>query len=144
MKHIKLFEAFGQMGRVATCFQGDAYAAVGILNESQERELQEALDAVVLEFPELSEYLSISKLDVSGMEYVSQDANGEFVAMPAGTDPLEYAFHVKGDGTVEDGDDYDTSRLFDLVDGKMLFIDHHGSADLLTVGEFIRKYITGI
>ena len=141
MKHIKLFESFGQMGRVATCFQGDAYAAVGILNESQQRELQEALDALVLEFPNLSEYLSIFKVDVSGMEYVSQDENGEFVAMPAGTDPLEYGFHIKGDGTVEDGDDYDMSRLFDLVDGKMLSIDHHGNAELFTVGEFIKVMI---
>lgn len=144
MKHIKLFENFtGSMGKeYATCFQGEAYAAVGILDEGQQMELQDALDRALSEAPDLSEYLRIEKVDVTGMSYVLHDQNGEFTALPGVTNPLDYEYHIKGDGTLDpSGNDDDNSRLFDLVKGKMLFIDHQSSTELLTVGEFIDMYL---
>jgi hypothetical protein len=34
-------------------------------------------------------------------------------------------------------------RLFDLVEGALLHIDHHGHSELISVDELIRKYIKG-
>jgi hypothetical protein len=142
MVHIKLFENFqGSMEKVyATCFQGDACVGIGILDEDQQRVLQDALDRLISEHPDFTE-VRIEKVDVTGMGYVLHDENGEFTALPGVTNPLDYGYYIKGDGTLEEGNDDDNSRIFDLVKGRMLSIDHHSNTELLTVPKFIINYI---
>jgi hypothetical protein len=66
MVHIKLFENFqGSMEKVyATCFQGDACVGIGILDEDQQRVLQDALDRLISEHPDFTE-VRIEKVDVT-------------------------------------------------------------------------------
>jgi hypothetical protein len=149
MKHLELFEDFGSsqgMGKeYATCFQGDAYVAVGIIDEAQREKLQSAMDAVASKFPGTEEYLKMFDVDVTGKGYVLHDADGEFVAMPNSTNTEDYAYYIAKDGGL--GNDEmnsfrdEESRLFDLVKGELLCIDHHGHSELMPVDKFIRTYI---
>ena len=146
MKHIKLFESFPGSGKVyATCFQGDAYAAVGIIDEYQREELQNAIDSLISEDPYLGEYLKMINLDVTGMSYVLHTADGEFIAMPSRTNTEDYAYYVNENGELGNRGITsfrdEESRLFDLVEGKMISIDSNSNTELLTVNEFIRTYI---
>jgi len=150
MKYVKLFEAFttsgSGMGKVyATCFQGDAFAGVGIIDESQQEELQNAVNKALSEYPDLGEYLRIDKVDVTGMGYILHTPNGEFKAMPTSTNTEDYLYYIMEDGdygnrSIHEFPDSD-SRLFSLVEGQMLSIDHHGHTKLSSVAEFIRKNI---
>lgn len=160
MKHIKLFEAWDQEDmnyrgftpgerKFATCFQGDAYAAVGILDDTQHDELQGYLNAIIAKYPGLSDISRIERIDVTGMEYVLHDVNGEFTALPAGAESEKnYLFHIGKSGEnigVESKEDYSMNnyddRLFDLIEGALLSIDHHGYTERISVGEFAEKYI---
>jgi|688.fasta_scaffold283892_2 hypothetical protein len=152
MKHLRLFENFGPTQRsgrrYATCFQGDAYAAVGIIDEVQKEKLQSAIDRLAAEFPGTEDELKIFDVDVTGMGYVIHDENGEFEAVPNSTNTEDYAYYIAKDGRLgneNNGSDsfqvYEEARLFDLVEGKLLCIDHHGHTELMGVDEFIKTYI---
>jgi len=151
MKHLRLFENFGPTQRsgrrYATCFQGDAYAAVGIIDEVQKEKLQSAIDSLGAEFPDTEEYLRLTDVDVTGMGYVIHDENGEFEAVPNSTNTEDYAYYIAKDGRLGNGNSsdsfqvYEEARLFDLVEGKLLCIDHHGHTALMSVDEFIKTYI---
>jgi hypothetical protein len=150
MKHIKIFEDFGSPQssgrRYATCYQGDAEAAVGIIDEAQREKLQSAIDRLAAKWPGTEDQLKISVVDVTGMGYVMHDENGEFVAVPNSTNTEDYAYYVAKDGRLgnENSDSfqvYEEARLFDLVEGELLCIDHHGHAALMGVDEFIKTYI---
>ena len=146
LNHVKLFEDFSSSEKeYATCFQGDAFAAVGILNPEQRNELQSALDRAISENPDLSDYLSIKYVDVTGMGYIEHDEYGKFTAMPMGTNTSDYAMYITKDGelpgVVTDSYMNDESRLFELVRGKMLSIDHHSATEILPVREFIDTYL---
>jgi hypothetical protein len=78
------------------------------------------------------------------MKYVKHDTNGEFTAMPSSTNPNDYDYYVRADGGMPmnyNPNADDTSRLFDLVEGMMLVIDHHSHTQLISVDEFIEKYL---
>lgn len=146
MKHVKLFEQFSNdTKQYATCFQGDAYAAVGILDESQQKELQDALDRAIEADPENIDYLKIENIDVAGMGYVKHDENGNFTAMPMETNTSDYAYHItkggESPGIIDNEYANNTDRLFELVEGQMLVMDHHAHTEILPVGEFINKYL---
>jgi len=143
LNHIQLFETFqdSEMMKVyATCFQGDGYVGVGILNEEEEKKLQDAIDEVS------SDILHIDTVDVTGMGYVLHDMNGEFMAMPKSTNTDDYVYYIKKDGKIPKDrtifyEGIDDARLFELVEGALLSINHHGVPDLLSVDEFISEYI---
>jgi hypothetical protein len=158
MKHVRLFEnwmesedmndgGFGSGERkFATCVQGDAYVAVGILDDAQHEELQGHYDDFVAKHPDYAMYLRIEKIDVTDMEYVLHDANGRFKALPAGAvTEKNYLFHISKSGRnigvdSDDPNNDDESRLFDLIEGALLAIDHHGVSERVSVSEFERKY----
>lgn len=149
LNHIQLFETFqdSEMGKVyATCFQGDSYACVGILNEEQRKKLQDAIDEV---YSEDIQWARLDSVDVTEMGYVLNDVNGDFKAMPKSTNTDDYAYYIKKDGKMPENRTInyeavnDEDRLFELVEGALLSIDHHGYPELLSVEEFIRTYITG-
>jgi hypothetical protein len=146
LNHVKLFEDFSNGEKVyATCFQGDAYAAVGILSPEQRNELQSAFDRALSEDPDLANYLRIEDVDVTGMGYIEHDEYGKFIPMPMGTNTSDYASHITKDGELG-SDGYgsymnDESRLFELVRGKMLSIDHHSAIEILPVREFIDTHL---
>ena len=150
MKHLKIFEDFSSPQssgrRYATCYQGDAEVAVGIIDEVQKGKLQSAIDRLASKFPGSEEQLKISVVDVTGMGYVMHDENGNFEAVPNRTNTEDYAYYVAKDGQmgnpgVRDFRFYEEARLFDLVEGEMLCIDHHGHSSLMSVDEFIQTYI---
>jgi hypothetical protein len=153
MKHVKLYENFGRGGMqpfqnsgkvYATCFQGDSFAAVGILNEQEKQKFLDACEknkGTLFSPPDIA---SVHFVDVKGMKYVLHDTNGEFTAMPHSTNPNDYDYFVRADGEMpfnSNPNADDTSRLFDLVEGKMLVIDVYSSTELLTANEFIEKYL---
>ena len=154
MKHIKLYENFGNMGMqpfqnsgkvYATCFQGDAFVTVGILNQQETQKLKDAINKYNKEFGDApDDVLRLELVDVTGMKYVLHDNNGEFKAMPHSTNPNDYDYFVRADGEMpfnSDPNADDMSRLFDLVEGEMLVIDHHSHTELISVDELIERYL---
>jgi hypothetical protein len=127
----------------ATCFTGDAYGAVGILNKSQQDELRAGMDAVISKYPNLADYLSITEVDVTGMKYVLNDASGNWSALPAETDTENYLYHIDRSGRSVGSDSAENidERLFDLVKGSLLTFDHHGATEKISVTEFLEKYV---
>lgn len=155
MKHIKLYENFGNMGMkpfqnssevYATCFQGDSYAAVGILNQQETQKLKDAINTYNKEFGDAPEdsVLRLELVDVTGMGYILHDNNGEFTAMPNSTNPDDYAFFITADGNnpnMHSTYKNEEERLFEIPEGKLAVIDHHGHTELLSVDEFLEKYV---
>lgn len=160
MKHVKLFENWMDSERMpdegfaseesqfATCYLGDAFVAVGILNPAQENELQSYLDSIVERNPDpdLGPYSKTEKIDVTGMGHIICDEYGKFTAVPFGADrETHYVFHIdkngRGIGEDKDGEnvDYD-SILFDLVKGAML-VQHANGSEKLSVRELVQNYV---
>ena len=152
MKHIKLYENFGNMGMkpfqnlgkvYATCFQGDAYAAVGILNQQETQKLKAAIN----KFDKESGYapgdvLRLELVDVTGMGYILHDEMGSFIAMPKSTNPDDYFYFITADGTIpykHSSNENNEERLFEIPEGKLAVIDHHGHTELLSVDEFLEE-----
>jgi hypothetical protein len=77
---------------------------------------------------------------------VKHNINGDFSAMPFDTDTSKYAFNVSAEGTsgsVEQEYEDTESRLFNIVEGEMLVIDHHGHSDVVSAQELIHNYLGG-
>ena len=146
MKHVKLFEDFTEVKRIATCFQGDSYAAVGIISEDERNLLQSAVDKFDAKHPTYRGMLRVELVDVTGMGYVKHDVDGGFSAMSFDTDPSKYMFNVSaegGSGSVEHEYEDQESRLFNIVEGEMLVIDHHGHSNVVSAQELIHNYLGG-
>jgi len=145
MKHVKLFENFRSEGdgRIyATCFQGDAYVGVGILNKEEVQKLQDALERLnaISDAGDYQEYIDF--VDVTGMGYVLHNSEGEFKAMPKSTNPDDYMFSIDKDGNFPYNEDGDIENsLFALVDGKLLVMDHQSDTELVSVDKFIKIYM---
>ena len=155
MKHIKLYENFGREGMqpfqnsgkvYATCFQGDAYAAVGILNQQETQKLKDAINTYNKEFgyaPKDS-VLQLKLVDVTGMGYILHDEMGDFIAMPKSTNPDDYLYFITADGTIpykHSSNENNEERLFEIPEGKLAVIDHHGHTELLSVNAFLQEYM---
>jgi hypothetical protein len=134
----------------ATCVLGDSYSAVGILDDAQHEELQNYFDAALAKMPDFDMfryYFSVKRINVTGMEYVLADVNGEFTALPAGAETeRNYTYHISKSGRnigvlSNDPNSDIESRLFDLIEGELLVMDHHGVPERVSVSEFKRRYV---
>lgn len=147
MKHIELYENFGNMGmkpfqnsgRVyAACVQGDSFAAVGILDDKETQRLKRGIS--ILEEPEMG----LRLVDVTGMGYILHDEMGDFIAMPKSTNPDDYFYFITADGTIpykHSSNENNEERLFEIPEGKLAVIDHHGHTELLSVNAFLQEYM---
>jgi hypothetical protein len=149
MKHIELYENFGNMGmkpfqnsgRVyATCYDhGDSLVAIGILDRQELLKLKD-----YLEYANNSQD-DLTFLDVTGMGYILHDVMGAFKAMPKSTNPDDYIYFITADGNLSNhysDSRNDEDRLFEIPrEGKLLVYGMHGQTDLVSVNEFAKKYL---
>lgn len=125
----------------ATCIQGDAYEAVGILNETEIKKIQDGYSKLKKSFWHIPERIEF--VDVTGMGYVLHDVMGDFIGMPKSTNPDNYVYYIDKDGNIpfDKTPTNEEDRLFDLVEGNLLVIDYYGHSELISVDDFIEKYL---
>jgi len=136
-------ESIGRPGQFAVCVQGDASAAVGLVGEEGYQKIKRAIEAGESKYPGFSGDVAVYKIPVDGMAYIVHDINGDWEALPEDTDPYEYLYRINSRG-LSDSEDHDSrgydneeDRIFTLVDGKMIEIDHHSNTICGTVDQYI-------
>ena len=136
-------ESIGRPGQFAVCVQGDSSAAVGLVGEEGYQKIKRAIEAGESKYPGFSDGVAVYKIPVDGMAYIVHDINGDWEALPEDTDPYEYSYRINSKGLSYSFDhdsrgyDNEEDRIFTLVDGKIISIDHHSNTLCGTVDQYI-------